>query len=417
MINSNKAYKCPKCSQTSTRKYNLQVHIERKHPDLKQFNPQMSNPNEYQMFNEFPYSQTGFKNYPPTWNTTMKTLSSDFSPLSDFSSYPLSSFYDEQEKAEQNKSRKLEREYKSTQLEYFLKIIIPSLKLQKRKFNNPYGISNIPLFNHSINLPKAYKIHKCNICFIQTLESFFSFHEIHPANKIIHNCYIRDNHHHQPQQQQHTDNDAQIKTLRLHELLLSSIDYGLQSNNKKLKVIVFPNDLIKNALSLKILILLMDIIGSERGPLRWLIDLVENDRFVDLGEIGSEHWIRRAYNCYSMKEKVTILKNEELKEFISISEGTFGLIKFRLDKKLIFTFSYLQLNSETTKQDSYLESISYLFSQFAEREIVEENQTEPVTKCITKIGEQQVAVITEDTNQSIDEYIQQFWREIVYNND
>ena len=34
----NNEYQCPYCSQTSTRKYNIQVHIERKHPYSKQTN-------------------------------------------------------------------------------------------------------------------------------------------------------------------------------------------------------------------------------------------------------------------------------------------------------------------------------------------------------------------------------------------
>ena len=98
-------------------------------------------------------------------------------------------------------------------------------------------------------------------------------------------------------------------------------------------MIVFTDGLIENALSLKLLIFLMDIIGTENYQFRWLFELVENEGFVDLGEVSSQHWIKRAYDRYSAEEKDTKLEKEELKQFISITEGTFGLIKFRIDKK------------------------------------------------------------------------------------
>lgn len=288
-------------------------------------------------------------------------------------------FYDKQVQYEENKRRKSDIEYKKTQLEYLLKIVIPTLKLQNTQFNYTNRISSIPISIDPMNMPKVHKIYKCHKCFIQTLKPFFNFHDIHPPNKFLHPCYSN-----QQQQTQHKDNDTQIKTLKLQEILLSVIDYRLQSENKILKVIVFPDDLIKNVLSLIILIFLMDIIGNGKDPSRWLFELVENDGFVDLGEISYEHWIKRAYDCYSTEEKVTILNKEELKQFISITERTFELIKFRLEKKIIYTFSYLQLKNERIQQDSDLEAISSLFSQFTEQITTEENQSGSVAPCITQ---------------------------------
>ena len=123
----------------------------------------------------------------------------------------------------------------------------------------------------------------------------------------------------------------------------------------------------------------MDKIGTEKDPYRWLIELVENEGFVDLGEISYDHWIKRAYDCTSTEEKATILEKEELKQFISVTEGTFGLIKFRIDKKTIYTFCYLPFdNTKTTRQDGEDKGVisSHRFSEVAKQavEVATENE-------------------------------------------
>lgn len=98
-------------------------------------------------------------------------------------------------------------------------------------------------------------------------------------------------------------------------------------------MIILPDDLIETTSSFKNLISFMDKIVTEKHPFRWLFELVENEGFVYVGEItSSDHWIKRAY-CNSTEEKVSISGKEELKQFTSITEGIFGLIKFRIDKK------------------------------------------------------------------------------------
>ena len=65
-------------------------------------------------------------------------------------------------------------------------------------------------------------------------------------------------------------------------------------------MIVFPTNFIVNLLSFKILTSLYDILGNkerEDYSFRWLFELLENERFIDLGEIkSSQHWARRAYD-------------------------------------------------------------------------------------------------------------------------
>lgn len=352
--NSPKEYKCPHCPQTSTRKYNINIHIQRKHPD-----PRINYSNQSPVFNELP----NLKNVEKTvnnWNESIEQRStSTFLLSSDFSFYPnISYYYNKVKDDEEKERRESERRFHKTLVEYISKIVIPSLKLQYIQSNYNENIGYNPLFIDPKNMPIAHKIYKCHKCCMETLKPFFDFHEIYPANKFIHCC---DYSNQQQQQKQYTDDndDFQIKISKLQEILLSVINYRLKSQNTLLKMIVLPINCIENSLSLKILIFLMDIMGNEKEdyPLRWLFELLENERFVDLGEISSQHWAKRACNDgnYSADENVTKLEKEELKQFISRTEGTFGLIKFKIDNnKTIYTFSYLLLDNEKTIGNSII---------------------------------------------------------------
>ena len=215
--NSDKEYKCPYCSQTSSRKYNLQIHIQRKHHTY----PQINNANPFLVVNE-PRSLIDFENSTSYWNTSMQQPSLPaFPPSPTFTFYPDTFFYYNKVKDDDDKNeRESRRSFNKTFLEYMQKIVIPSLKLQNTQFNYNERIGNIPIFIDPKHMPKAHRIYKCDKCFMQTLKPFFDFQEIHPANKFIHFCYAN-----QEQQQKHKDNNnPQIKTLNLQEILLSVID-------------------------------------------------------------------------------------------------------------------------------------------------------------------------------------------------
>ena len=347
---SDNEYKCPYCFQTSSRKYNINIHIQRKHHHPY---PQINNKNQSSTFND-PNNFIDFATSSPyDWDSSMEQpmSSSDFIIPPTFPFYPYSLFND---KVKDDKNeRQSWRRFKKTLWEYMQKIVIPALKFQNTQFNYTEAIHNIPIVIDPKNMPKAHKIYKCYKCFMSTLKPFFDFQEIHSANKFFHSC------HSNQQQQKHKDNnDPQIKTLNLQEILLSIIDSRLKSENKLLKMIVFPQDLIENSLSLKLLTFLMDIVGNEEDDsFRWLFELLENEGFVDLGEISSQHWAKRTYDAeYSAEGNVTKLEKEELKHFINITEGTFGLIKFRIDNnKTIYTFSYLLLlDNEKTIENSII---------------------------------------------------------------
>jgi hypothetical protein len=79
--------------------------------------------------------------------------------------------------------------------------------VQNTQFNYNKKLGNI-IFIDPKYMPKAYKIYKCDKCFKQTLKPFFDFKEIHPANKLMHNCSCSNQ-----QQKPQDNNDTQIKTL------------------------------------------------------------------------------------------------------------------------------------------------------------------------------------------------------------
>jgi hypothetical protein len=330
----------------------MQIHIQRKHHPY----PQIYNVNPSALVNE-PQSLINFENSASYWNTSMQHPSSSAfltsPPPSTF--YPNTFFNHNKVKDEDEKERReSRRRFNKTSLEYMQKIVIPSLNLQNTQFNDNKKLGNI-IFIDPMHMPKAHKIYKCDKCFTQTLKPFFDFKEIHPSNKFRYFCFCS------IQQQKFEDNnDSQIQTLKLQEILLSAIDYRLKSENILIKMIVFPNNFIENPLSLKILTSLFDIMGNEEGedyPFRWLFELLlNNEGFIDLGGISSQHWARRAYdndndndididgNSHSAKEdNSTKFEKEELKQFISITGGTFALIKFKIHIKTIYTFSYLLL--------------------------------------------------------------------------
>jgi hypothetical protein len=123
--------------------------------------------------------------------------------------------------------------------------------------------------------------------------------------------------------------------------LLSVIDIRLKSENILLRTIEFPNNIIENSLCIQITKFSLDIYKDQNYPLKWIFKLLENESFSDLGEINADHWASRV--CDSASKNYTILAKEELKQFINITDATFGLIKFKRNEKTIYTCSYIPL--------------------------------------------------------------------------
>jgi DNA-directed RNA polymerase subunit RPC12/RpoP len=217
---SDKEYKCPYCFQTSSRKYNINIHIQRKHHHL---HPQINNTDQSPTYIEPRNIINLGKSSPYNWDKPMEQSSSSsafFIPPPTFTFFPSSFFYDAEVRGEENE-RQSRRRFNKTLLEYMQNIVIPSLKLQYKQFHYTGRICNFPVFIDPKNMPKAHKIYRCPKCSNQILKPFFDFQEVHPTNKFIHNCYFFNRE--QPQKYKY-NNEPQTMTLKLQEILLSILN-------------------------------------------------------------------------------------------------------------------------------------------------------------------------------------------------
>ena len=80
-----------------------------------------------------------------------------------------------------------------------------------------------------------------------------------------------------------------------------------------------------------------------REKARWLFELLTVEKFIDIGEIDSDHWTIRAYT--SKQRNNILLDRNELKEFVTLTDASFGLIKFKMDQILRYMFSWIPLTS------------------------------------------------------------------------
>ena len=81
------------------------------------------------------------------------------------------------------------------------------------------------------------------------------------------------------------------------------------------------------------------LIGS--APNMTAAKLLTVDKFIEVGEIGSDHWANRAYN--SKQGNNIVLDRNELKEFVTITDASFGLIEFKIDHVSKYMFSWIPL--------------------------------------------------------------------------
>ena len=107
--------------------------------------------------------------------------------------------------------------------------------------------------------------------------------------------------------------------------LLEYIKTNAARENTTLKTITIPNLFIKTPIPL----------------IRWLFELLTVDKFIEVGEISSDHWANRAYN--SKQGNNIGLDRNELKEFVTITDASFGLIEFKIDRVSKYMFSWIPL--------------------------------------------------------------------------
>ena len=173
-------YTCPFCSQTSSRRYSIDIHIQRKHPP-----PQTNNIIQPPIFNES-YNFINFEN--PSYNEITPMIQpSPPLPSPPFHSPPFVVILNLGEANEKDKKEK-EKNFNKTMLKYFHKMVIPSLSSANSQLKYVISTSDILRYFEPQKLPKAYKIYKCNKCLELSFEASFDFQNINSTKECKYNC-------------------------------------------------------------------------------------------------------------------------------------------------------------------------------------------------------------------------------------
>jgi hypothetical protein len=190
--------------------------------------------------------------------------------------------------------------------------------------------SNLQTSNSTSNIPYAFKFYKCRGCFNEMLFPIYNFKDIATIKKFNYESFCQLFH--------------KIYSLanlgKLLNYLLEYIKIKAARENTTLKTITIPNLFIKTPIPL-IIIESLSKIYDFNDPIRWLFELLTVDKFIKVGEIGSDHWANRAYN--SKQGNNIGLDRNELKEFVTITDASFGLIEFKIDHVSKYMFSWIPL--------------------------------------------------------------------------
>jgi transposase-like protein len=342
---SNKKFKCPHCEQTSNKKSNIKIHIQRKHKK------------------QIVYDKYGSQVYQKDLNQNTESMPIDVknsfqqpSSLFYYSQFtPSNEYYyfkiKEEEEEEEERKRKNERRYRNM-LNLCSKFCARQYKINLNYYNNynnqptsfPLYIisnskqqttipnqcstinSNLQTSNSTSKIPYAFKFYKCSGCLNEMLFPIYNFKDIATIKKINYDSFCQLFHKIYPL--------ANLGKF-LKNCLLEYIKTNAARENTTLKTITIPNLFIKTPIPLKLIESLSKIYAFN-DPIRWLFELLTVDRFIEAGEKGSDHWAIRAYNSNNI-----VLDRNELKEFVTITDASFGLIEFKIDHVSKYMFSWI----------------------------------------------------------------------------
>jgi hypothetical protein len=320
MESFHKQYPCRFCSFSSDWKYNRDVHETRKHsPKAKSESSHFTN------LEQFSYNNPMVQPSPLSFSST--------SSISIINDLPFNLNSNDTEK---KTLRENERNYKKAFWKFYNTVVLPSLSSRDLQLN--YSQSNHVMPRVYIvhnTLPKAYKNYNCNKCHTSIFEALFNLQNINSFE--CNNCAF--------QSHQFNYCDPFIITQKNHELLLSIIYDRIKTEKIPLKMIVFPKQFIENVFCPWMLNFLIILTGGNSNDnsligifkLSEIMRLFKNERFFDLGETWASHSVNQAYDS----EKIILLEKEKLKQFVSITKGTFGLIKFKINEKTIYALGYI----------------------------------------------------------------------------
>lgn len=346
---SKKKFRCPHCEQTSNKKYNIKVHVQRKHKKEMEYDKSDS-----QVYQNKILSQNT-ETMPIDRKNSFQQPSSLLyrGPFNHWDEY----FYFEKEKEEEEEERKRknDRRYRNmlflcskvlgmqynlnnnncyNNLPRFPLDITSTIKQQTTMPNQPCTINSNPQkSNPAGKLPYGIKFYKCKGCLNEMIFPIFNFKEIASIKEFNYEGFCQLFHKIYPL--------ANLGKLLINNLL-DSIKTNSSWDNTVLKTITIPNLFIETPIPLIIRKSLSKIYDLD-DPIRWLFELLTVDGFIEVGEICSDHWAIRAYN--SKQGNSIVLDRNELKEFVTITDASFGLIKFKIDNISRYMFSWIPLSS------------------------------------------------------------------------
>ena len=352
-----KKYNCPFCQLTSSRKYNMVVHIKRKHPQQqpqKEFYPPTTSTDFYQ-YNKPLHMETTPILDPNTF--IFEPNSSQSIPPS----FLKNSYIDY--KDHKKHERRLRRREFYLMLNNFLLFLIIFNKNNNNKIPNPYSLSpfynpithipphfenntnfhsinnsfNTKSFIDPINMTIGHKIYKCNKCSSETLLPIFDFENIVELEKFDHKCSNNSS-------KYYNEVDYNGHSCSLYDLLVSIINYRINSKKILLETIVLQDILIQNPICFLILDILETVFSLKLVVPTWILKLLKVEKFIDLGKINCGHWANRAYNSPTG----IVLENEELQSVVKTLKSTFGLVTFEINKNKRFLFCYIPLTKKSS---------------------------------------------------------------------
>ena len=287
MNSSNKKFKCPHCEQTSNKKSNIKIHIQRKHKIV------------YDKYGSQIYQKDLSQNT-ESMPTDVKNSFQHPSPLFYYSQFnPLNEYYyfniKEEEEEEEERKRQNERRYRNMLFFLYSKFCARQYKINNNNYYNnqprsfPLYIisnskqqttipnqfstinSNLQTSNPASKILYALKFYKCKGCLNEMLFPIYNFKEIASIKKINYESFCLLFH--------------KIYSLaNLGKFFKNCFLYNIKTNpafeNTPLKTITIPNLFIETPFPLVILDSLSKIYDLD-DPRRWLFELLTVDKFIE----------------------------------------------------------------------------------------------------------------------------------------
>ena len=369
-IKSEKKYECPFCQLGSSRKYNMEVHIKRKHSLQQQTEQQTKT--EFFKPSSSTTSTTLYQSIEPLYDQTISQIDSgnalnESTSLQSFPSPFLEYSYFEslenqqklERRANQRKFYQTINEFRNFFANFNTNIINIPISYYQLPFDNPS--TQIPLnwLNNSDNsknpmdskltieastkIPCAHKIYKCKRCSTEILLPIFDFDDIIEEEKFQHKCwnYSFISQYHNEKMMDH-DLDHYYYSNNVQDLLLSIISSRINSQKIALKTVVLPEVIIQNPICFFILEIIKNVFELNLIPNK-IFNLLKVEKFIDLGEINLDYWAYRAYNS----PNEIFLGKEELRSIVKILHASFGLIVFEVNRSKKFMFCCIPLSEES----------------------------------------------------------------------